>query len=139
MAGRRRAHNVPPQWELPIEPPANKTNGHKFGRVYVELLETPNFQRLNKTARLIYITMLTVATSKEFHLTEGEAEKLGYSKAGFKRAVQELIEAGFIRIKRSGRLTREANIYEFTFSYELVKGVNKNGKSGKIWTLAKKS
>lgn len=115
----RKKHDTPPQWIRPVEPLSGK-NGY-FGRIYNDLLEAPNFQKLSYGSKYLYITMIVVSTGKkEFTLTSSEAEKRGISKGSFRRLIDELLLAGFIQIKESGRLTRTPNKYEFMLNYTMV-------------------
>ena len=117
--GKRKVQETPPQWLCPI-PPKTKSKG--FGRVYIDLLESKNFINLSDGAKAVYMTMSAISRGKkEFYMTASEAENLGYNVRTFRRRIDELIKAGFIRIKESGKNTRTPNIYEFTLNYTMIK------------------
>ena len=121
----RKKHDTPPQWICPVEP-LDKPGG--FGRLYYKLITTDNYKALSYGARCLYNSMIVIsAGKKEFHLTASEAEYLGFPKGTIRRLTKELIKAGFIKIKESGRLTRTANIYEFTLNYTMISN-NKGAK-----------
>lgn len=78
------------------------------------LLTSERFQELNASQRWAYIAMICVCQGKsEFRFTASLAKQYGIATSTLRRNVEALIKAGFIKIKRSGWNTQEANIYEF--------------------------
>lgn len=111
MASRRKTTTPPKPWESPTSDAKAAGN---YGRVYRALLKNENFLNLPMSARYLYLCMVTCsAGSREFHFTQGEAATVGIVGGTFRRSVNELIRAGFIRIKESGYTLRQPTIYEF--------------------------
>lgn len=95
------------------------TQSKNFARVFDTLLKHKAYISLPFSARQLYIVMLQAsAGSKTFHLSESEFKSYGFSVKAFHNAKNKLIQANFITIKTSGRLTRTANTYEFKDSCE---------------------
>ena len=75
--------------------------------------------KLKPGARYLYLCMTMEAGGKrELTFPASSAEKYHIPPSSFDRFKAELIDAGFIRIKESGRLTREKNVYEFVFDWK---------------------
>lgn len=109
--GRAKKAQPPKPWESPTTDPKGAGN---FGKVYQALIKWPAFKKLPLSARYLYITMLPSCAGKQsFHFTVDEAEECGNARGTFRRAVKILIQAGFIRIKESGKDRRQATVYEF--------------------------
>lgn len=81
--------------------------------------EANTFLKLTAGARILYLAMAMEAGGKrEFQFTKGcAANKYGIPSSSFRRGVDELSQAGFITIS-SGQLTREPNIYRFSFGWK---------------------
>lgn len=119
-------HNRPKDWTTDSTDPKYAGN---FAMVYSSLLRHENFKALSPLARLLYITMIAAcAGDREFHLTQGEAVEWGIPAGSFRRTIKQLINAGFIRIKESGYVRREANIYVFTNIWKVKKSSLKTGE-----------
>lgn len=83
------------------------------------LLLSKEFQSLHAGAAHLYLCMAMEAGGKrEFTFPAASATKYGIALNSFDRFKKELINSGFIRIKDSGRTTREKNIYEFLFDWK---------------------
>lgn len=52
-----------------------------------------------------------------FQIPASKLEKYGIPRKSFQRYLQELIDAGFIQLNRSGKTTRTANDYSFCFDW----------------------
>ena len=91
----------------------------RFLQVGNSLLLSDQMQHLKHGARYLYLCMALEAGGKrEFTFPASAAKKYGIHENSFDRYKEQLISAGFIRIKASGRLTREKNIYEFRFDWK---------------------
>lgn len=83
------------------------------------LLLSKEFQSLHAGAQSLYLCMAMEAGGKrEFTFPAKAATKYGIAENSFSRFKKELIASGFIRVKASGRTTREKNIYEFVFGWK---------------------
>ena len=91
----------------------------RFIQIGDTLFFNESFNSLSPNAQMLYFRMFMEAAGKrEFVFPQHKAVKAGMSSATFRRKVKELIDAGFITIKSSGRITRENNIYEFNLAWK---------------------
>ncbi len=91
----------------------------RFIQIGNSLLLSEQMCKLKPGARYLYLCMTMEAGGKrEFTFPASSAEKYHIPPSSFDRFKAELIDAGFIRIKESGRLTREKNVYEFVFDWK---------------------
>ena len=91
----------------------------RFLQVGNTLLLSATFKNLGTGARYLYICMgMEAGGHREFVFPASAAKKYGISKNSFDRHKAEIINAGLIRLKESGRLTREKNIYEFRTDWQ---------------------
>ena len=78
-----------------------------------DLLSHPAFVALNRTAALTYIMLAMAARGKrEFTCPYTTARKCGITAASYRLALQELQDAGFVRVS-SGAATRQENQIQF--------------------------
>lgn len=78
------------------------------------LLLSEMFHDLHHGAAVLYLCMCMEAGGKpEFVFPEAAAKKYGFARNSFERYRGELIKAGVICVKSSGKATREKNIYAF--------------------------
>jgi DNA-binding PadR family transcriptional regulator len=97
------------------------SRGFKPGKIWIErgLLESEVFRSLRRTAMLVYSDFLrkarftkykrpgrkteyTIINNGEITYTYSEAERKGISRPRFQRALDELVEKGFIDIAHQG-------------------------------------
>lgn len=97
-------------WESPF--PSKDKDSH-WSKNFPSLHRHKAFRNMRFSSRELYSCACAVATERQFHLTKVEAEEFGFNEMTFRRAIKELISNGFIRVVRSGKTTRTANIYEF--------------------------
>lgn len=91
----------------------------RFMQTGYPLMLSDPIRELSHGAFRLYMAMMSEAGSKrEFTFPASTAERYGIPRSSFDRFKIELIRAGFIRIKESGRLTREKNVYEFVFDWK---------------------
>lgn len=91
----------------------------RFIQIGNSLLLSEQFGKLKAGARDLYFRMaMESGGEREFTFPASSAEKHHIPPSSFDRFKAELIDAGFIRIKESGRLTREKNVYEFVFDWK---------------------
>lgn len=91
----------------------------RFLQIGNSLLLSDKMKDLGQGARYLYICMAMEAGGKrEFTFPAQSAKKYGIHPNSFDRYKAELINAGLIRLKESGRLTREKNIYEFRTDWQ---------------------
>ena len=98
--------------------PDNKER--RFIQVGDTFLLSDRVKELNNGAFRLYVCMaMEAGMNTVFTFPASSAKKCGFtSNNGFELAKKELIEAGFIRIKSSGKCTREKNIYEFCYDWK---------------------
>ncbi|OUO45749.1 hypothetical protein B5F80_07440 [Megasphaera sp. An286] len=85
-----------------------------FSRLGDSLLDSPTFCKLGNSTRLIYFYMIRAAAGKrEFTFSHSFYDKRGFAKRTVIRAIMELENAGFIRVKEHGKATRTPNQYRF--------------------------
>lgn len=99
------------------------TKGDEKEKQYIRLgntlLKHPKYCNLTCQARAVYTHMMQAAgANQEFTFPHSFYTKLGLSKATVQRAVKELEEAGFIRVKENGKLTRTPNVYQFVWDWK---------------------
>lgn len=100
------------------ESPSTSTNQH-FGRIYRELVTHPKFKDLSLTARLVYLEMLEASAGKQvFTFSKGDYTARKLVDKTFRKAREELIEKGFLKVVYSGRLTRQPNKYSFSAEWQ---------------------
>lgn len=91
----------------------------RFIQIGNSLLLSEQFGKLKAGARDLYFRMaMESGGEREFTFPASSAERHHIPASSFERFKAELIDAGFIRIKESGRLTREKNVYEFVFDWK---------------------
>lgn len=91
----------------------------RFIQVGNSLRLSEQFGKLKAGAKDLYYCMsMEAGGEREFTFPASCAGKYRISPSSFDRFKAELIDAGFIRIKESGRLTREKNVYEFVFDWK---------------------
>ena len=72
------------------------------------------FRKLNHAAAVVYINMMMEAGPKpSFEMPRHKYEKF-ISRGGFKKAVDELVEYGFIEIEENNAHRQKPNIYCFS-------------------------
>lgn len=90
------------------------------------LLTSKRFLELSPSQRCTYIAMICVCQGhREFRFAENVAKQYGFAPSTLRRNVNALIEAGFVKRKRSGQNTREPNIYEFCADWRSREGGGK--------------
>ena len=101
---------------------AKKEKGpeRQFSRISATLLQHPAFTALKPGARLVYLTMVMAAAGKrEFNFPRASYTGLyGLSHNIVCNAIPDLVKAGFIQVKRSGKNTRTPNIYRFVSTWK---------------------
>lgn len=95
----------------------------RFIQIGNSLLLSDKFHELSNGARLLYICMaMESGGRREFQFPQAAAIKYGFVPSSFDRNKKELLKAGCIILKSSGRLTREKNEYAFpTDCFKCVK------------------
>ena len=90
----------------------------RFIQVGNSFLLSPAVQELPASATVVYFAMaLEAAGRREFVFPAGAMKKFGIPPQTGRRAIKTLRERGFIDV-RSGKNTREANVYAFTFDWK---------------------
>lgn len=109
MAGKNKKKGLP-FWSV-------DTDGNKptsFIQVDNTLLTSERCKNLTATQFRIYIAMIGVCRGRqEFLFTASIAEEYGIKPRTLWRNIDDLIKAGFVKKKRSGKNTRDPNVYEF--------------------------
>ena len=86
----------------------------RFLQIGNSLLLSDQFHELSNGAKVLYICMAMESGGRqEFQFSQAAAGKYGFAPTSFDRSKKELIQAGCIILKSSGRLTREKNEYAF--------------------------
>lgn len=67
-----------------------------YARVFCDLFDSPQFQALTPTARLLYIDMSIRCGGQDDFTFPRRSYNTRYSPAVFKRAKDQLVQAGFI-------------------------------------------
>lgn len=82
------------------------------------LILSKALQALDYSTRWTYFSMcMEAAGNRRFQFTQSAAKKYGIKPATFRRAVNQLIEAGFIQ-RESGWNVRQPNDYMFAFGWK---------------------
>lgn len=121
---RRRKPRDPPYW-LTGSKGGKSANGKQlpFVPLYADLLQSEGFYHLSPIDRLVYISMgLAAGGNSTFEFTESTAKRFGFSGMALRRAVTDLVEAGFISVVENNRTRRKPNIYRFEMGWKLPKG-----------------
>ena len=83
------------------------------------LLLSEQMKNLNYGARYLYLCMgMESGGCREFEFPVSSAKKYGIPRNSFDRHKSELISAGLVDLKASGRTTRENNIYSFRTDWQ---------------------
>lgn len=89
-----------------------------FIQVGVSLMKHPAFQELSTGARWLYQCCMAESVGRmNFQLTPDIAALYGIPLRSMRRYVKELEEHGFIKTLRSGKNTRTASDYQFSFKW----------------------
>ena len=84
------------------------------------LLLSEKFHKLSSGAQHLYFCMAMESGGKrDFLFPQASAKKYGIAPSSFDRYKKELLAAGCVHLKSSGRITREAN--EYCFSIDAFK------------------
>lgn len=76
------------------------------------------FKALGASAFKLYFCCMSESAGKiNFQMPLSKAEKYGFSASTFRRALAELEKSGFIQTTRSGKSTRTASDYQFSFKW----------------------
>lgn len=87
----------------------------RFIQVGNSLLLSEAFQELSMGARNLYMCMAMESGGKRaFTFPQLSGKKYGFPPRSMRRYQQELIDAGFIELESSGKITREKNAYLFS-------------------------
>ena len=90
----------------------------RFVQIGNSLLFHEKFRSLSAGAFKLYICCaMEAAGSINFQIPASKAEQYGIPRQSFVRYMKELEEAGFIQKERSGKTTRTANDYSFSFRW----------------------
>lgn len=80
--------------------------------------EKNSFLILSASAKFLYLSMCMESGGKrQFEFPLKAAKKYAIPERSFRRCIDELIEAGFIK-RQSGRSARMPNLYEFCFDWK---------------------
>ncbi len=91
----------------------------RFIQIGNSLLLSDTMKGLKQGARYLYLCMAMEAGGKRvFTFPANSAKKYGIPQNSFARYKGELISSGLIRVKESGKNTREKNIYEFSIGWQ---------------------
>ena len=103
-----------------------EVNDRQFFRAYKSLIESDAFSSLTPGAQMLYIRMgLSSNGQREFTFPYSKYRK-HYSKEGFNKAKNQLIEKGFIS---ETRYRTAANIYKLEWEWKTFSTVYKTGKT----------
>lgn len=93
---------------------------HGFIRLGESLLKSPIFQALSPSEKIVYLCCCVEAgKERRFYFPRQTAQKVfGLSWSTVHPALKSLQEKGFVKMVYSGRLTREPNLYEFSFAWK---------------------
>ena len=90
----------------------------RFVQIGNSLLFHEKFRSLSAGAFKLYICCaMEAAGSINFQIPASKAEQYGIPRQSFVRYMKELEEAGFIQKERSGKSTRTASDYSFSFRW----------------------
>lgn len=113
MARKQSARPLP-RW-MSAAPDCRET---RFVQIGDTLLHNERFKALSPGAFKLYVCCSMEAAGRiNFQIPASKAEKYGIPRKSFQRYLQELIDAGFIQLNRSGKTTRTANDYSFYFDW----------------------
>ena len=88
-------------------------------RISKSLLCSTMFVKLGYSARLLYVYMAEACAGKfEFSFAYGDYKKIGFTKTTFLKAKKELIDGGFLKVKKCGKTNRTPNIYQWCFDWK---------------------
>lgn len=91
----------------------------RFLQIGNSLLLSEQMKSLGTGARYLYLCMaMEAGGNREFVFPEASAKKYGIARNSFDRFKSQLLAAGLIRLKDSGRTTREKNVYEFRVDWQ---------------------
>ena len=111
---RRRKKSQIVGW-LSADPDNNETSFIQAGS---SLYHSKAYQSLPDGAKNLYLCMATESKGhRSFCFPASTAEKYGIAARSFWNYVRALENAGFI-LRDSGRITREKNIYHFSFAWK---------------------
>ncbi|PKM82558.1 MAG: hypothetical protein CVU89_03395 [Firmicutes bacterium HGW-Firmicutes-14] len=102
------------QWQFKTFESRTKTAKHL--RITNNMIESPAWQNLSCYAITVYVHMkakYNFSNQDDISMTYEEAKKL-MAKATFSKAIDELIETGFIQLIRQSWTARQPNIYSFS-------------------------
>lgn len=90
----------------------------RFVQIGNSLLFHEKFRGLSAGAFKLYICCaMEAAGSINFQIPASKAEQYGIPRQSFVRYMKELEEAGFVQKERSGKTTRTASDYSFSFRW----------------------
>ena len=90
----------------------------RFVQIGNSLLSHEKFRSLSAGAFKLYICCaMEAAGSINFQIPASKAEQYGIPPRSLARYIKELEGAGFIQKERSGKTTRTANDYSFSFRW----------------------
>ena len=116
MPSKRAAQNCKIPFWLSARP--NCKEG-RFVQVGNSLLLSEAFHALSTGARCLYLDAAMESGGRpSFTFPQSAAKKYGLSPRSMRRHIQELINAGFIKVEASGRWTREDNRYAFSMRWK---------------------
>ena len=112
--GRKKRVNPLKRW-LSASPDCRE---NRFIQVGDTLLHDERFKKLGASAcKLYFCCAMESAGEREFQMPLSKAAKYGFSESTFRRALDELESGGFIQTIRSGKNTRTASDYQFSFKW----------------------
>lgn len=90
----------------------------RFVQIGNSLLLSEPFHSLSTGARCLYFAAaMESGGRRNFTFPQSAAKKYGFPPRSMRRYMQELINAGFIKVESSGRWTRENNHYVFSMRW----------------------
>lgn len=91
-----------------------------FAMVYASLWKHPNYQKLHPRTQQLYDRMiLECGGHRNFEFTRCTAKQYGFkSNSVLRKAIAELVDAGFIEVVSSGQNTRTASEYQFSMKWK---------------------
>lgn len=91
-----------------------------FAQIYASLWRHPRYLALHPRTQQLYDRMILECNGhREFQFTRSTAAKYGFrSSSVLRKAIAELVDAGFIEITSSGQNTRTATDYQFSMEWK---------------------
>lgn len=93
-------------------------DGH-YGRFSNQLVQDSRFRALSTAARYLYLMMsIACAGEHRFSFSVRHATQYGISKQTFLRSKKELIDKGFLRVVKNGKVDKNPSVYEWQWDWK---------------------